>query len=224
MNFKFIHSNCVFMIATLFVFISCGCNNDGQSDSGEYQGGSSPKKIFQIMKQACKDMDWKTMFRCMDSDSQEFLAVTTLGMAVGLKDPQASGGGATGQEVSEEMIQLLKKHNLDQVAAVDLPEINAEDFEKQMSEYAEKIKDKPAFVAEFFSNVETEGGHANLVRPSGEYEGGLVDVEVDGDTAKGSVKNDQGNTPIRFIRQNGRWKINAELRSMTTERFNKING
>ena len=188
----------VLIVFGMLVSTFAGCSSEG---------GSSPEDVFAKMKTAAKNKDYEGMVKCMDSKSQEQMAVGMFMMSSMMKGFAGLGGDGKGKEAAEKIDGVLKKHNLDDIDEKEMEKF-ANDKDGAMKFLGSKIKDKAGFVGDLMTAMESMGDGKEKVAP--EIEGELEDVEIDGDTATGTIVMKGKNEPIKFVKENGRWKISMD--------------
>ncbi|MHC4400157.1 MAG: hypothetical protein ACYTG0_10800 [Planctomycetota bacterium] len=186
-------------------------------------GFGSPEEAFRAFVQAAADKDWEGQLLVLSPESRD--------RAIGTMVLTAQGMAASSPEIRE----VLRDHGVEETmeieaAANDAP-LDFADFGRAMAErqkrLASAVEDPGAFYADFMEAFEEE---IKKKLPSNPYlkfafgkamaEGrravgraNLKDLEIDGDTAQGSMSlsivGREFDLPVMFKRVDGRWFIHT---------------
>ncbi len=196
-------------------------NNNGGSGSGGATGGgatggggsasvkkaATPQDAFNTMKTAFKNKDWKAACSCLTPDSVDTMAAS---MIVAGSFMKAFGGMTPdGKEAPEmkgfgtKIDALFTKYGIDESK---LPKPDPAAGEPDMKALANIVKDKPAFIGEMMTLLDSMPKDAGGSFP--DFESAKIsDVKVDGDKAQGKITMDGKDDTIDFQKIDGSWKI-----------------
>jgi hypothetical protein len=184
----------VVLSALLTLFSGCGGKQDSEPDTPRAPG--TPEAAFAAFQEAAEREDWKAVAELLTPDSQKSMAAAMI-FATSLM-------AASEEEKGEELEELLRKHGFDPNAPEVPRKIVASSPQEALKTLVGPIKDKPAFIADMVGWLEENADASGFTDiPSGK----LGDVTIEGDTASGTVTDDDGSDPIEFLRLNGRWLI-----------------
>jgi hypothetical protein len=181
----------------------------GNGNGAELEGGDSPEDVFERAKLAAKNDDSRAFFRLIPPDTRlqiGFFMVTGTRMALNMK-AQMEGGDAS-FEVAR-LDALLAKHGVralpDNAAPVDLndPEAltRAAKYSLEGVDVYDLIEDLQAFMGRLGFQ-----GATSSVKPTGNINGGLTNLKIEGDRATATVDGKEGS----FVKVNGRWYLMPE--------------
>ena len=175
---------------------------------------SSPEQTLSTAKDAAMRHDYLALARCLSPDARDQTAASLvlLGSFI-TAGSNAPGPAAEQAKIRKEKLDAVyKKHG---ITAETLPKINLsfgatqEQQAKEIVKLAQPIKDREAFIADFFALMNEIGdqGGKKLFTDDARVD----DLKIDGDTATATfVQTRDGKTkssPIAFKRLHGNWKI-----------------
>jgi hypothetical protein len=188
------------LVATLSLPLA-GC---GRSIS---YGGATPTVAFEQYKAARKDNDYKTAFGQTTPESQEGLILGSwlIGRAM-----ESGWAPAKAMTMRGDIQKILEKHGAEEPSLQMMGDRKA--AAKSMSA---GVKDKAACVADLMTWIVAHAPPKSDPLVDEGWDGGmLVDVEIDGDAATGTVRfrrNEQvEEVPLSFRRIDGVWFINLD--------------
>ncbi|NQU26609.1 MAG: hypothetical protein HQ567_35440 [Candidatus Nealsonbacteria bacterium] len=187
----------------LLVCFSVGCG------SSPY---ATPEATFETAKKAMTDKDYKTFCGCLTPECRDDQAAGLVlagslapltAQLEGTEEAKADAAKATA---------VIEKHGLTQESTAKILRdlaTNPEDRKKGLQKLVEPIKDRDAFIAEFFSvTVDTAGSSEEKVIVD---DAKLTDLKTDGDTTTATcVETREGSETkkaIAFKKIDGQWKI-----------------
>ena len=191
-------------LAVLVAVLGCIAGCGGGSEF------SSPEATFATAKAAATKGDYKTFCDCLTTDAQDQLAAGFVFLG-GFMQLAMMGDDEDAKAMATEIRELLEKHGVteDSSSKVNI-DMNAseKDQGKEMRKLAAPIKDRPAFIAEFFAVLEKHG--KDKTKPF-ESDAKLVDLKTEGDTATATVvqtsEGKEEKNSIEFKKVDGAWKI-----------------
>ena len=204
--------------------------------AGEPPGGATPEALVARMKQAAEKEDLPGIIACLSAKARTemtmglymgatmLVAFSQMGVEMGGSMAESLGGEATAEDKQKAEKQLadaraqtaklrdgynalMAKHGLPAMPAEGEPE--PEISEEQMGKAIEKL-DAGVFAADVLGFMKTMPGSeekpAQEASPVKVGAGVLTELAIDGETATGQLDGE----PIRFVRENGRWFVDAE--------------
>lgn len=186
-------------------------------NNGE-RGAESPQAVFEKFFKAGKNSEWKAMFSCLTDESGGMLIVSFSAFPLMMLEMQAQF--AEGDEKKEaekardEYLSLLKTHGLDieKLQQQQAPPENDEDRDKFVKEALAGVTDRAGLFAGIMDFMSKQG-NGNAF--GADQEATLENVEVNGDSATGTVKTTRDGEvqeqPIEFKKVNGKWLIELPM-------------
>jgi hypothetical protein len=193
-----------------------GCGLASQAAEKVYK---TPQAVFDAAIAAAKKQDFKAFCECMDDESRDALAGQFAMMGMMVKsfsefDPKDKGKAAP-------LDAILKKHGLtEEVMKKGPPNLprpakapkGPDEQNKAMAEMARvMIKDRTGFIVEMLAALEKMGDKPKKSSPIFAGEVSLVDLKIDGNSAKGTLltreNGKEDREPISFKKQGPTWKV-----------------
>jgi hypothetical protein len=174
----------------------------------DVDGGETPEDVFSRAKAAADQNDTRAFFRLISPDVRAvmgFVMVAGARMAITMK---ASMEGGDPSEGAVELEAILKKHEVKRPpfgAPVDLDD---EESVLAAARYMFAGVDVGALVRDLqalMAGLGFEGGGSD-VAASGNVDGDLRDLRIEGDRATAWVGDEKG----KFVRVNGRWYLEPD--------------
>lgn len=230
------HRAAVYVTAVaLLTAAGCGKDKETEEKNGQPKGSGaapaaaydSPQAVFEAAKAATAEKDWKTFAGCLTEESRDVFAGGLVMMTGMIKAFSVGFAGPEGAEEAKAKIKplddVLAKHGLtEEVMKKAEPKQppgggDPEAMTKALRAMAAPIDDRTAFIADVFAAFEKIGDS-----PADEMDmlanATLADVEIDGETATGTVIQRQNGQekkePIEFRKVDGSWRIH-----LTAEEF-----
>lgn len=181
----------------------------GEPTAGTAEGGDSPQDVFRRAKVAADHDDMHAFFQLISPDSRAVMGytmVTGANTAISMKAAMEGGDGSAAQK---QLDTLLQKHGVKEYPK-EGPPINQADQDAVAAVAREMfsgvdvialIEDLQAFMAQ----LGFEGGSSKI---TGGIEGELANLKIEGNRATATV----GGKPGTFVRVNGRWYMEPELK------------
>lgn len=171
------------------------------SQTGCSSSHSSPQAVFSSAKSAIKSKNYSKFFSLVDPDTQASMAGTMAMMASTMKTTMSRFTALAGGDESKVADELEKIDKVLEKHGVSSEQISG----KSPGDVAALIKNKPAFIGDMIKVMESAqkaaGTEANEPPDLGE----LSNVEIDGDSATGTMTSDDRDTTITFKKIDGKW-------------------
>lgn len=187
-----------------------------------YLGGyGSPEAVFEAAKEAAEEKDWEGFCECVTPESRDqFAGALLLGavMMKGFSGMAALGGPEKAQEAEEKLkpiIDVLEKHGLDEDT---LKNMNSEGRmtpgradNDRLQQVLAPVKNRNKFVADMMTAMQQLNTTGNTIPSPMESDAKLEDVEINEDSATGSIvqtrRGKERRDKIAFTKVDGGWKI-----------------
>ncbi len=160
----------------------------GKPAAAAAQSFDTPEAVFAAFSQATANNDWQSAIGMITDESK---AMVVMGMIF-----QAGFMTMDDEAKGKELEQIGKKYGLDE----NMPEPASPDDVDVNS----LVDDLPGFIGELSAwiaanDTDSKGGFPKLTEVS--------DIKIDGDSATGLVKTEDGQQPIEFRKVDGQWKV-----------------
>jgi hypothetical protein len=173
------------------------------------EGGESPQDAFRRAKAAAEHNDIQSFFRMVSPDARAMMGYTmVMGANIGISMKAAMEGG-DGSAAQKELDALLKKHGVKEYPK-DGPPVNQKDQEAVTAVAREMFRgvDVVALVVDLQSLMAHLGFEGGASKVAGSIQGELTGLKVEGNRATAVV----GDKPGHFVKVNGRWYMEPEIR------------
>lgn len=192
---------------------SLGCTSKGAKKS------ATPQEAFDQLKVAAKDKNWNKFCGCLTPDSINGIA-GGMAMAGGMMKMVASMPMGEDSEKQEAVKKIAGQFDSTLTKFGVTPEMIGEVNPMKMgdtnllTQLGSKIEKKAEFIGAMMNLMEEMAEVMGPGAPGAiEFDDAtLVDVKIDGDSATGTINNENGHSgPVKFKKIEGTWLIDLDL-------------